>query len=115
MQDYGSGGPHPIVTDLNGASLANEQTQFDKNLHSSEKLEDNKENLSSLGPETGLLSDENHQLSVLKFGAGGDDQSHVTLPQIKDQVRNSQAPRTMRKDMRHLFTKNISRQDLEPI
>ena len=31
MQDYGSGGPPPIVTDLNGASLANEQTQLDKN------------------------------------------------------------------------------------
>ena len=70
----------------------------------------------SQGPDTGgMLSDENHQLSVLKFGTGGDDQSHVSLPQIKEQVRNSQAARTVRKDMRHLFTKNISRQDLEPI
>ena len=59
--------------------------------------------------DSGLLSNVEHQKSILKMATGGDDQNHVSLPQIKEQIRNSTAARTGRKDMRHLFTKNISR------
>ena len=56
-------------------------------------------------------------LQVIKMGAGGDDQSHVSDPYIKYnmQMFNNTQKHTLKRDMRYLLSKNLSKQDLEPI
>lgn len=56
---------------------------------------------------------------MIKLGAGGDDQSHVSDPQIKYNMQlfsSTQRPTSMvKRDMRYLLSKNLSKRDLEPI
>lgn len=60
------------------------------------QVETQTENVQELGPaaEENMLGNDEHALRVLTVGTGGDDQSHVSLPQIKELVINSTGSRT---------------------
>lgn len=51
------------------------------------QVEINGENIKEPATENMIINDE-HSLQVVKLAAGGDDQSHVTLPQIKQLMIN---------------------------
>ena len=60
---------------------------------------------------------EETSMQVIKMGAGGDDQSHVSDPYIKSNMRmfSNTQKHNLKRDMRYLLSKNLSKRDLEPI